>query len=327
MFCSNCGKQISDSAKFCKYCGCTANGEQQNETLKGVENGSRQLNTVFNRDVLSNYLYNIRTLEFYKNKLVNQKYNMEYQISGLGIRKVGDGGASLLEFEDIGPALGCSAVGLAAGLIFGWIKNTWVGDFFEIEGFLGGLSVLVIVASILIAIGSVIYFIVGNVQRENEYKENLANDNKRVSSELIEKDRLNDQLELLIKEIDKTDSLLTDAYSLNIVPSKFRNIYASYFLYDFISTSTASLNEALLHCDLDTIQQQLENVIQQQSEIIMELARANALNERFVSQNDQILSHAIQTENNTALAAQYAKVSAMNTSITACIQMSEYLRP
>lgn len=325
MFCSNCGKQIKDGAKFCRYCGYTVADEKQEKAISNAEN--KQLNTVFNRDVLNNYLYNIRTLEFYCNKLLNQKYDLECKISQLGIRRIRDGGASKLGVEDIGFELGCAAVGFIAGLILGWLKNTWVGDFFDIEGFLGGLSIFLRIASVILAIGSVIYLIANNSRREAEYNENLATDKNRVHSELMERNKLCEQLNQLVEEINKAENLRSDAYSLNIIPSKFRNIYASYFLYDFISTSTASLNEALLHCDLDTIQQRLENVIQQQSEIIMELARANAFNERIISQNEQMLNSAIRIENNTALAAQYAKASAMNSNIIACIQLSEYFRP
>lgn len=325
MFCSNCGKQIKDDVKFCRYCGYIILDENREKSIANAECENKQLNTVFNRDVLNNYLYNIRTLEFYCSKLSDRKCDLECKISKLGIRTIGDGGIGSPEISDIDLGLGGAAIALIAGLILWWLKKTWVGDFFEIEGFLGGLSVLLIFASICLVIGSVIYLIVDYKRREAKYNETLVNDKNRVQAELIEKCNLSKQLNQLEDELNRTEDLRTEAYSLNIIPSKFRNIYASYFLYDFISTSAVSLNEALLHCDLDIIQQQLEKVIQQQSEIIMELARANAFNERIVSQNEQMLNHAIQTENNTALAAQYAKVSAVNSSITACIQLSEYL--
>lgn len=213
------------------------------------------------------------------------------------------------------------------GIICYGLKNTGIADFFEIEGFLGGLSVFLIIINVLIIVGTFIWLGIKNKNLNVEYEIDRKNDIKRVEQETIQKNELNRQLNLLIEEIEKTDNLLADAYSINIIPSKFRNIYASYFLYDYISTSASSLNEALLHCDLDTIQQQLETVIQQQEEMIMELARSNALNEQLIAQNNQMLNHAIQTESNTALAAQYTKAAATNTSVTACIQMSEYLKP
>lgn len=75
MFCSNCGKEINDSAIFCKYCGKNLVEEENNtetsnaKAIPILQNNSTQINTIFNRDVLNNYLYNVKTLEFYKNKL------------------------------------------------------------------------------------------------------------------------------------------------------------------------------------------------------------------------------------------------------------------
>ncbi len=328
MYCSNCGKQLNDNVNFCKHCGYTITEERQEKNIINHESDNTQLNTVFNRDVLNNYLYNVRTLEFYNNKLLNQKNYLENRISQLGIKQVSENGADKIKIEDMGFLLGIGVILIIAGMIVGYLKYTWIADFlFDITGFLNGLSIFAIVIGILIIAGSIIYLIVSNKIIESEYKESLANDNKRVNSELVERNNLCYQLDQLVEEINKTENLRIDAYSLNIIPSKFRNIYASYFLYDFISTSTASLNEALLHCDLDTIQQQLATIIQQQSEIILQQVKANALNEKIVSQNEQILNNAIQAEKNTALTAQYAKISAMNTSVTASIQMSEYLRP
>lgn len=330
MFCSNCGKEINDNQKFCRHCG-TKNEigndltSSSNEILNDIQ--SQQINTVFNRDVLNNYLYNVRVLEMYRNKLQKHINDLNYDISQLGNRKVGDDGCGSYTIEDILPALGCAGIGLVFGVIIGWLKNTGIANFFDIVGFLGGLSTFVIIVSILIAIGAIIWLVIMNVKDNNEYKINRENDIRRVEQEIIQKNNLIHQLNSSKKEMEKINTLLKEEYSLNIIPSKFRNIYAAYFLYDFISTSTASLNEALLHCDLDTIQEKLDTVIQQQEEIIMELAYQNALNEKIVRQNEQMLGHAIQTENNTALAAQYTRIAANNTNIVAAIQMSEYLRP
>ena len=76
MFCINCGKEINDNQKFCRYCG-TKNEIDNDLTSSNSEilnnTQSQQMNTVFNRDVLNNYLYNTRLLEISKNKLTNKK--------------------------------------------------------------------------------------------------------------------------------------------------------------------------------------------------------------------------------------------------------------
>lgn len=325
MFCSSCGKELNEHVMFCKYCGAPVNEEVKEEITISKRSGSEQLNTVFNRDVLINYLYNIRTLEFYYDKLARQKQNLVNRISQLGFRKLGEREGLSYTIGDIGLALICAGIGLVLGLIIGWLKNTWVGDFFEIEDFMGGLSIFLIAASVLLVIGSFVYLIVKNINYNEEYEAALSKDKSRVLAELKLRDDLSEKLCRIEEELKKTEEMRSEAYSLNIIPSKFRDIYGAYFLYDFISTSTASLDSAFLHYDLDAIQQQLEKIISQQEEIILELSRANAYNEALVSQNKQLLNSAIQTETNTALAAQYSKVAAINSSVTAGIQLSEFL--
>lgn len=327
MFCVNCGKEINDNQKFCRYCG-VKNEIDNNLTSSNSEilnnTQSQQINTLFNRDVLNNYLYNVRALEIMNNKLIQKKNNILYKINQLGFKNepYAPGGYGEEFFFTI---LIMGGISLAAWLIGSLLEKT-IGKITS-EAFFHDLYVFVIIATLVIGTGVIIYYIVSTVKDKKDYQLQLINDKERVEKELVQKELLNSQLPSLQNEIDKIEALLLDAYSINIIPSKFRNIYAAYFLYDFISTSTASLNEALLHCDLDTIQQKLDEVIQQQESMIMELAYQNALNEKIVRQNEQILGHAIQTENNAALAAQYTKIAANNTGVVAAIQMSEYLRP
>ena len=324
MFCINCGKEINDNQKFCRYCG-TKNEIDNDLTSSNSEilnnTQSQQMNTVFNRDVLNNYLYNTRLLEISKKKLTNKRNLLIQRIDSLGHIQVEHKNLfGWIDWAGIGSIWGCCIGIVVIELIIGKLLN-WI---FDTEwDFIIGCIVAAIVLSIIISLGSLL----SDVGEINKHNREAAMDEIRVANELEEKERLNSCLPSLKNEIHKVEALLTDAYSINIIPSKFRNIYAAYFLYDFISTSTASLNEALLHCDLDTIQQKFDEVIQQQEAMIMELAYQNALNEKIVRQNEQILGHAIQTENNAALAAQYTKIAANNTGVVAAIQISEYLRP
>ncbi len=322
MFCFNCGKEINNNQKFCRYCGAKNEVDNDltsssNEILNDTQ--SQQINTVFNRDVLNNYLYNIRTLEFSKNSLLNKKQIVLQQINSLGYSNYANRKYSfdLSGYGDIwGCCVGLVFIEVIVGALLNWIFDvSWI--------FIIGC----ITVAILIALGITMVGLIEDFNKKKNFDEAVRQDDIRVINELKKREQLNNHLPDLEAEIDKIENLLTESYSVNLIPSKFRNIYAAYFLYDFISTSTASLNEALLHCDLDTIQEKLDTVIQQQEEIIMELAYQNALNEKIVRQNEQMLGHAIQTENNTALAAQYTKIAANNTGVVAAIQMSEYLRP
>lgn len=331
MFCSNCGKQLDDTQKFCQYCGtenlASSNTQIIEQTYNPMIINEQAQNHSFNRDVLNNYLYNVRVLEVAKSNLLKLKDDTLCRIEGLGIPQFYNGAFgynntnwSAFDDKGLGAVWGLVAVAFFAVLIFGKLI-CWI---FECEfTFFGILMALIII----FAVGFTIYDFYDSGKKDDEHTQLMKEDDKRVKIENTERERLiSEEIPNIENEIETVERMLTEAYSINIIPLKFRNIYAAYFLYDYISTSTATLNEALFACDLNTIQEKLDTIIEQQQEIIMELAYSNALNQQVIQQNEQILQHAIATENNTALAAQYSKVAATNTGVTAYIQTCEYLR-
>lgn len=117
---------------------------------------------------------------------------------------------------------------------------------------------------------------------------------------------------LLTADIHKAQEQLDKAYSANIIPLQFRNIQGVYYLYDYISTSNQGLSEALMQCNLDAIKQKLDNVIQLQGKAIIQQAQANVA---IMKQNQQILETAQATMQNTAVAAKYAQIAAVNSTL------------
>lgn len=326
MFCPNCGKEVFENAKFCRYCGSNVEGEEKTDFSKSVavnKQNDLQINTVFNRDVMNNYLYNVRTLEVAKKNLIDRKQSILYIISRLGFSQ------NFYKTSIDGEGMAYAVFGGGGFILLVWVigtlLNETVGEWFDWTGAITALMIILTVLTIIIAVGWIIYEVYGTYSSNAKTEIKIKQDNERVKKELEEKAMLERSVKSLDEKIGNTDDLLTEAYSVNLIPSKFRNVYAAYFLYDFISTSTASLNEALLHCDLDTIQNKLDAVIQQQEAMIMELAAANAKNDSIVAQNEKMLNYAIQTENNTALAAQYSKVAATNSNVTAFCQMAQFL--
>lgn len=335
MFCSNCGNVLADEAKFCSNCGAKSFvAENDSITLETSQattvskepmpmNAQAPINMTFNRDVLSNYMCNIRTLEIAKSSLIAQKENITYRISNLGYsQNMYEPGA---DGESIVYALLGGGGFIVVVLIVGTLLKETVGKWFDWTGFLSGLMAFLIIGTIIIAGGYIIYELFSTFNAKKDYEYRKKQDELRVQNELNERIDLQEIADELDKEIEETDKLLCEAYSVNLIPSKYRNVYAAYFLYDYISTSNATLSEALLHCDLDTIIENLKTVIAQQSEMIMELAATNAKNEAIIQQNEQMLHHAIQTENNTALAAQYGQIAATNSKVTAYCQMVQFL--
>lgn len=104
------------------------------------------------------------------------------------------------------------------------------------------------------------------------------------------------------------------------------NIYSIFYLYDYLSTSQESLQSALLHYNLEEIKTRIDEVISQQSEIILQQAIQTAHLEVIENQNTKILKHAAETEQNTALAAQYAQIAANNAEACAWINLAQYIK-
>lgn len=126
-------------------------------------------------------------------------------------------------------------------------------------------------------------------------------------------------------ELDKVNKLLQRAYQVNIIPMQFRNLYAVYYLHEFISTSHESLATALLHYDLNEIKAKLDRIIEQQQEIIIQQAIIAAQNKQLLQQNKSQLERLSAIENNTSQAAQYAEIAAVNAETCAWISLANYI--
>lgn len=122
------------------------------------------------------------------------------------------------------------------------------------------------------------------------------------------------------QDIDFFKSKLNSAYSANIIPLQFRNIQGIYYLYDYISTSNQSLSEALMQCNLEAIKQKLDSVIELQGKAIIQQAQANAA---IMEQNQRILETAQATMQNTAVAAKYAQICAVNSELSLKLQAKD----
>lgn len=156
------------------------------------------------------------------------------------------------------------------------------------------------------------------------YPENLAfynNQKSRIMGELTDiQNKFDQQMTSLTQETDEMLKLLKQAYSANIIPLQFRNIQGVYYLYDYLSTSSQSLSNALMQCNLDAIKQKLDEMINLQSEAIVQQAQANAA---LYEQNQRILETAQATMENTAVAAKYAQITAVNSELSLKLQKKQ----
>ena len=137
---------------------------------------------------------------------------------------------------------------------------------------------------------------------------------------------LQDKVEGIDNERKKVSKLLQNAYAINIIPNKFRNSHAIWFIHDFVTTSNETLSSAFLHCDLDEIKKKLDTIIEQQKDIIINQRILMAQNAQMIEQNQQTLNRLANIESNTERASQYAQIAANNAEACAWIGIANYIK-
>lgn len=136
----------------------------------------------------------------------------------------------------------------------------------------------------------------------------------------------------LSDERDEALKILNECYDLNVIPSKYRNIYAITFLYDYLSTSKCSLRDALLACDLDKIQMQLDSIIENQRNMICRLAKIEANSEKQIKQQELMINQLKNIEKNTydtarasELCAKYSQIISHDVKVAAYCSAMTYI--
>jgi hypothetical protein len=137
-------------------------------------------------------------------------------------------------------------------------------------------------------------------------------------------------------ELQNIGKLLRDAYSLNILPSQYRNLPAVYYIYDYMSTSQASLEDTLMHEHMENGIQRIMNkldiiIAQNERRILLERSieantREAAENtQRMLSKQQHMLESMERTEQNTYEAAQAARIAAQYGEINTFFSAATYL--
>lgn len=181
------------------------------------------------------------------------------------------------------------------------------------------------------------------VKRHNaKEKERLKNG---VPALIAEKDKLRQEIivrssskeQTLKNGLAKVTALLEDAYSLNILARPYRNLSSIYYIYDYMSTSQATLEETFMHERMENgfqrIEKKLDIIIEQNEEIIFTSRRIEANTAKTVEQTKEMLGtlqksleSQLRTEQNVLEAAQYAAISATYSRTTAFYAEADYLK-
>ena len=165
-------------------------------------------------------------------------------------------------------------------------------------------------------------------EAEKKYKEIEAKNQEMRDEHLENYERGIESCEI---EQSKIKTLLNDAYAVNIIPSQFRNLYASVYLFDYFNTSQANdIEKAFTLFSLDEIKTRLDTIIENQSEMILsqrlmlaEQQNTKELQQQYAttmkSKIDKL--NASNEERNT-----YLNMIEANTRATAYFALADYLK-
>ncbi len=93
---------------------------------------------------------------------------------------------------------------------------------------------------------------------------------------ILEADDLQKKVDLIDTSLAEAVKIRDDLYSVNWIPTRYRNIKAIYYIYDMVSTSEITIEEALKYFllqeannRLDVILKKMDDIIEHQREIVM----------------------------------------------------------
>lgn len=132
------------------------------------------------------------------------------------------------------------------------------------------------------------------------------------------------------QEKKRVDELLQMAYSVNLIPMAYRNIYGALYLYEWICTSRFDdLNVALQSLDLERSKDKLNHIILTQSDAILVHTKSMAdQTKTFVAQKQQEVVLRSKLENMGCVGEEremYETMLEINLDATAYFAASDYL--
>lgn len=187
------------------------------------------------------------------------------------------------------------------------------------------LLISLCVSAVLSAVMAIITAFV-RLKKFSEYKKRKRTDDVRVESELRQRQALIGENDKCISELKELDTVLAQNYSINIIPSQFRNVEGICYLYDYLSTSRESFQSALINFNMNRLNINMQQMIRMQGEMLIQQYVTNARLADVKNQNSAMLSRLSAIEQNTELAAKYAAMNEMNTRTISFFKTYEFLR-
>lgn len=287
----------------------------------------------YNREFLVPYLQNICALHLADKKIDNQVFPLIRREKRLqsGVRPV-DCPVKPTRYESMEEGLSWAGTifAIGAGLLFRLIGKgdvnflTLLGHFFCFCGMIFGVCALVMYMK---------------SKKEHQkalirYKERLQEyeEAQQYNAEIRKKElpRVQAAIKKWSWESGRVTCLLQDAYNVNIIPSRYRNIYAAVYLYDWFSTSQADdLDMALSMFVLEEIKEKLDTIIANQSEIILNQCMMLANQQKSLDQQQRHSAMMRSKLNQIAASNEerniYLSMIESNTAATAYFAAADYI--
>lgn len=143
--------------------------------------------------------------------------------------------------------------------------------------------------------------------REKSHYQNMANTQEK-------------KLVLLSKRLNRVKQLRSQVYGVNIIPNKYRNIHAAYYLFEYFNSCRENdLDKIIQTMLLDDIIKRLDKIIEQNEEILLNQRYQIALQEkqnRMIAENHREQMNAIaRMEENQQLQADYLQMIVQNQAV------------
>lgn len=133
--------------------------------------------------------------------------------------------------------------------------------------------------------------------------------------------------QFLQSERSKVEEILQKGYGENILAVPHRNLESVYYIYDYMSTSQASLGDTLIHEHLEDgfqrILARLDVIVENQAEEIFSLRRVEAQNKKQIAQMTSVLDSLDRMERDNR-AAFFQMSNTLNTIQDNTYQASQY---
>ena len=135
-------------------------------------------------------------------------------------------------------------------------------------------------------------------------------------------------------EYQKLTSLLTAFYNQNVLASQYRNVASVIYIYEYMSTSQASLDDTLIHEHMENgiqrLEAKLDQVIYSLDDLIYEsrcMQNENrAMIQKQIKQNESMLSELKSISSSAQDAAFYSQLASNYSEANAYFSLANYLK-